>query len=164
MTTRMQIRSMRALDDQSGFTLVEVMIASLLMLIGVFGIIAAFPKAFSTTVDAGKTMVLNHLAAAKMDELRALGFSHPDLNIGTHGTLVAHSGGDYCYPVTGFSEEYSLRWRVLVGPTDGTSTVVADLKTVIVEATYGQRYTVGEVAIANSTAQQSTFTTFVWNQ
>ena len=86
---------MRALDDQAGFTLIEVMVASLIMLIGVFGIIAAFPKAFSTTVDAGKTMVLNHLAAAKMDELRALGFSHSDLNIGTHGTLVAHSGGDY---------------------------------------------------------------------
>jgi type II secretory pathway pseudopilin PulG len=125
---------------ESGFTLVEVLIATVIMIVGVFGLMAVFPQAYRTTKASGRQSVLHHLASEKLDELRSLDPDHADLGAGTHPPAQLDANGDTYYPVAGFDDAYSLRWTVLPGPTDGTGTAVAGLKTVVVEATHGVRY------------------------
>ena len=153
--------SLIPVKDQSGFTLVEVMVASLIMLIGVFGIVAAFPQALMATVKSGHVTVLNHMAGAKMDELRTRGYAHADLAAGIHPTIALDAGGSWYYPVPGLDEAYSLRWAVSTGPTDSGGTPVAGMKTVVVEATHLLRYSAGGLPLANPVAEQVFFQTYL---
>jgi hypothetical protein len=101
---------------------------------------AVFPQALRTTKESGRLSVLHHLASEKLDELRSLDHVHSDLDLGPHPSAAFDTSGARYYPVTGFGEAYSLRWTVLPGPTDGSGTPVAGLKTIVVEATHGVRY------------------------
>ena len=127
--------------DQSGFSLVEVLIASVVLIVGITAVIAAFPQAYRTTTDAGRMSVLNHLINEKMEELRSLEITDSDLSIATHPAQANDSGGNKYYPVPGLSEEYSLRWVVSAGPTDGGGTAEPEMRTVVVQATFMTRYT-----------------------
>ncbi len=146
---------------ESGFTLIEVLIASVLMLVGVFGMLAVFPQAYGNSRDAGRVSVLNHLAAEKLEALRALNYSNSDLDPGLHPTLQNDSSGAKYYPVPGFNEAYSLRWTVLDGPTDGGGNPEPDIKTVVVEATYLTRYTLLGIPITADRSLESVFQTLV---
>jgi type II secretory pathway pseudopilin PulG len=146
---------------ESGFTLVEVLMATVIMIVGVFGLMAIFPQAYRTTKESGRRSVLHHLAVEKLDELRALGYDHADLGTGMHPPLGTDSTGARYYPVPGFDERYSVRWRVLPGPTDASGTAMDGLKTIEVEATHGVRYDSGGNPIAGRDGLSTSLRTVV---
>jgi len=145
----------------SGFTLIEVLVASVIMIVGVFGLMAVFPQAYRTTKDSGRQSVLHHLASEKLDELRSLDFDHSDLGTGVHPPAQTDSTGATYYPVPGFDEVYSLRWTVLPGPTDGTGTPMAGMKTVVVEAAHNVRYDAFGNPLASPRGPTTTLRTFL---
>ena len=133
--------------SQAGFTLVEVLVASVIMMIGVFGVLAAFPQSFRSAKKSGHQSVLNHLVSEQLDDLRSLDYADSTLALGTHPTQQTDSQSQRYYPVAGFPEEFSLRWTVSNGPTDQSGASVANMKIVVVEGTYLVRYTSGGAPI-----------------
>jgi len=142
-------------------TLVEVLVASLVLVIGVLGTLAAFPQAFGTAHRSSHMLVLNQLANEKLDSLRALDLDDADLSVGVHPVQGFDSNGDLYYPVPGFSDDYSLRWTVQAGPTDSSGTPEANMRTVVVEVTYWVRYTAGGLPIENDGSLGTRFQTYV---
>ena len=151
----------RRTESQSGFSLIEVLVASVILIVGVVGMLAAFPQAFRNTTNSGREAVLNHLTMEKNEELRGLPLAHADLAVGTHPAQAFDSAGQRYYPATGFAEEISLRWQVSAGPTDGTGTAEPDIRTVVVEATYRVRYTTAGVPITDGNSLEASFETFL---
>ncbi len=148
-------------SQQSGFALIEVLIASIVMIIGVFGILAVFPNAYHTTTASGRVSVLNHLAAEKIEQLRSLDYAAAELSAGIHPALGTDSSSNKYYPVPGFGEEHSLRWTVSDGPTDGGNNPEPEMKTIVVEATYLTRYTVAEAPIETAQSLGVVFRTYL---
>jgi len=138
-----------------------VLVASVVLMLGVLGTLAVFPQAIGTAHRSSHMLVLNQLANERLDALRALDIGHADLSVGVHPLQVFDSKGDRYYPVPGFSEDYSLRWTVQAGPTDGTGTPEPNIKTVVVEATYWVRYTAGGVPVENDGSLGTRFQTYV---
>ena len=146
---------------QSGFTLIEVLLASVVMVVGIVGILAVFPHAYRTTKTAGRLSVLNHLAVQKTEYLRSINYNGAELSAGIHPALQTDSSGAKYYPVPGFGEEYSLRWRVLNGPTDKNGNPEPDMKTIVVEVTHLVRYTILEVPIKVPQSLEVVFRTYI---
>ena len=134
--------------SESGFTLVEVLVASLIMIIGVFGVLASFPHAFRSAKESGHRSVLNHLVGERLDNLRSLDYADTSLALGTHPAQQIDSQSQRYYPVPGFPEEFSLRWTVTNGPTDQSGSSVVKMKIVVVEGTHLVRYTASGTPIA----------------
>ena len=126
--------------SQAGFTLLEVLVASVIMIVGVFGVLAVFPHAFRSAKESGHRSVLQHLVGEKLDDLRSVDYADSSLALGTHPTQQFDSQTQRYYPVQGFPEEFSVRWTVLNGPTDSSGGSVAKMKIVVVEGTYLVRY------------------------
>jgi type II secretory pathway pseudopilin PulG len=146
---------------QAGLTLVEVLVASLIMIVGLVSVMAVFPQSLGTARKSSRILVLNRLATEKLESLRALDYDHADLSPGPHPTVQFDSNGDRYYPGAGFPEEYSLRWAVLAGPTDGSGTAEPNMKRVVVVATYWVRYTAGGAPIENAGRLTTSFQTFL---
>ena len=152
---------MRETESQAGFSLVEVLVASVLLIVGVVGMLAIFPQAFRNTTNSGREAVLNHLTMEKVEELRGLPLAHADLSLGFHPAQAFDSAGQRYYPAPGFDEDVSLRWQVSAGPTDGAGTAEPDIRTVVVEATYLVRYTAGGAPITNENSLEAFFGTLL---
>ena len=136
--------------SQAGFTLVEVLVASIIMTVGVFGVLAAFPHSFRSAKESGHRSVLTHLVSEKLDDLRSLDYADSSLDPGTHPTQQFDSQGQRYYPVQGFPEEFSVRWTVTDGPTDWSGAPEDEMKIVVVEGTHLVRYTVSGTPIEDT--------------
>ncbi len=136
---------MQKLESVNGFSLVEVLVAMLVLSVGVIGVMAVFPQAYRDVTQAGRVSTLNHLGYKKMDELKTLGFGNAALagsvSPGTvHSdntlTLIPGSSSGYYYSVIdpGTSdppgneyENYSIKWNVISDfPITGVSTVIIE--------------------------------------
>lgn len=144
----------------SGFSLVEVLIASAILAVGLLGMLAIFPQAYRNTRVSGSISSLNHLASKQTEQLRSLDYDHGELSLGVHPTLQTDSSGQKYYPVPGLDEDFSVRWTVSNGPTDGAGNPVPDMKTVVVEATRLTRYTSGGTPIVNDRSLEVVRRTF----
>ncbi len=71
-TSRHRFRSLRV--EQRGFTIVEVMIASMILLIGAFATLRALVSATGNTQRAKETQVLLDVAQREMEKVRNLGY------------------------------------------------------------------------------------------
>ena len=131
------------------------------MIVGLVSVMAVFPQSLGTARESSRILVLNRLATEQLELLRSLNYEDSDLSSGAHPTLQFDSDGDRYYPVTGFPEEYSLRWAVQAGPTDGSGTAEPNMKTIVVEATYCVRYTAGGAPIENAGSVTTRFQTFL---
>jgi hypothetical protein len=140
---------------------VEVLVASVIMIAGLVAVMAVFPQSLGTARESSRILVLNRLATEKLELLRSRVYDHADLSSGVHPTVQFDSHGNRYYPVPGFPEDYSLRWTVQAGPTDGSGTAEPDMKTIVVEATYWVRYTAGGAPIENSGSVTTRFQTLV---
>jgi uncharacterized protein (TIGR02598 family) len=147
--------------SQAGMTLVEVLVASVIMIVGLVSVMAVFPQSLGTARESSRILVLNRLATEQLESLRSLVYDDSDLSSGVHPTIQFDSDGDRYYAVTGFPEEYSLRWTVQAGPTDGSGTAEPNMKTIVVEATYWVRYTGGGVPIENPGSVTARFQTLL---
>ncbi len=141
-------------------TLVEVLIASVVLTIGVLGSMSSFPLAIRAAHRSSHTLIVNQLANEKLEALRALDYDHADLAVGVHPAQQFDSMGGRYYAVPGFSNDYSLRWTVQAGPTDGSGTAEPNIKTVVIESTYWVRYTLAGVPIENNGSLSSQFQTY----
>jgi type II secretory pathway pseudopilin PulG len=142
-------------------TLVEVLVASVIMIVGLVTVMAVFPQSLGTARESSRILVLNRLATEQLESLRSLDYDDSELSSGVHPTLQFDSNFDRYYPVSGFPADYSLRWTVQAGPTDGSGTAEPNMKTIVVEATYWVRYTAGGVPIENPGSVTTRFQTFL---
>lgn len=110
---------------QSGFTLIEALLSSVIIAVCVMAVSAAFYGGFQNLRDEGRTLELVNHAAGKMDELIATDFED-----------VA-SGSD---TVTVQGETVTMEWSVSLYDVDGDTAPDSDAKRVVV--------TVGEIELS----------------
>ncbi len=63
----------RALRSRSGFTLIEVMIAVLVLAVGLLGVAALFPTAYANVDSGGRRTEATALAQSFLEQLRTIG-------------------------------------------------------------------------------------------
>ena len=61
-------------------TLVEVLVASVIMIVGLVSVMAVFPQSLGTARESSRILVLNRLATEKLESLRSLDFNASDLS------------------------------------------------------------------------------------
>jgi len=103
--------------EQSGFTLVEALLSSVIIAVCVMAVSTAFYGGLQNVRDEGRTLELVNHAAGKMDELIAADFE--DLE----------SGSD---TVTVQGEPVSRQWSVSLYDVDGDAAPDADAKRIVV--------------------------------
>ncbi len=116
-------------DD--GFSLIEVMVASLVLTIGLVSLVQLLIVSTMTHHDAREATIATQQAEAKLDELVKMNFAAPPVQITGADTLDANVANYFDEPVTAVTR----RWRVQAGPTGGTRLV-----TVRVLNTRARRY------------------------
>jgi type II secretory pathway pseudopilin PulG len=103
--------------SEKGFTLVEVLVSTVVMTIGLVGIAALLAITTEMHLGAREAARSTRLAQDKFDDLMKLDFSAPEVAIG--GDLDANATDYFEEPVTGVT----VRWAVAAGPTDDTRVV-----------------------------------------
>jgi Tfp pilus assembly protein PilV len=113
---------------EGGFTLVEVMISTLVMTIGLVGIAGMLAATTTTQISARESARSVRLASAQMDELMKLPFTDVriaansgdlDANDDNHFVVLSADGTESPDPNVGTT----IRWAVTPGPTDDTRAI-----------------------------------------
>ena len=99
---------------EAGFSLVETMVASLVLTIGLVGLAQLLAVATVMHSDARQATTSTVLAQAKMDELMKSGTL--SLSSVQLGSIASNMGGFYDEPEPGITR----RWQVNDGPVDNT--------------------------------------------
>ncbi len=128
MTVNAQSNLENQKNGQAGFTLVELLVAIVILAVGIVGIMTLFPQSYRHVGNAGRLSIMNHLGQQKLDELKTLAYSDTDLTDGTHPSpgpvervsYVDSSGKD-------IYEDYTISWEVREDEPR------SDMKTIIVE-------------------------------
>ena len=102
-------------QGEAGFSLVETMVASLVLTIGLVGLAQLLAVATIMHSDARQATTGTVLAQAKLDELMKADFS---LNsaVALGGSLAANVADHFDQPEPGIDR----RWQVTAGPVAGT--------------------------------------------
>jgi prepilin-type N-terminal cleavage/methylation domain-containing protein len=100
--------------ESDGFSLVETMIAMLVLTIGLVGLAQLLAVSIVMHSDARHATTITALAQAKMDELMKKNFTDASVSIG--GSLSSSMLNYSDAP----GEAITRRWRVTTGPTTGT--------------------------------------------
>ena len=104
--------------SEKGFTLIEVMVATVVLTIGLVGIAALLAITTEMHLGAREAARSTRLAQDKFDDLMKLDFdSDPEVAIG--GDLDSNAADYFDEPMTGVT----VRWAVAAGPTDDTRVV-----------------------------------------
>lgn len=119
-------------DSQGGYTLVEVLMAMAVFLIGILAVLMMQIKAIDTNASA-RTVTENYTwAMDKAEELLALNYDDAQLDVGEYsvlaGTLTQAADGidnnaDGRIDETGENGQISISWSVQNGPVDDTKWV-----------------------------------------
>ena len=112
--------------NEKGFSLIELLVAVLLLAIMAVSLMALFPTGYREITKAGRQSVMNHLAQKKIDELMASGYGSPDLTAGIHPTTYRLVDDPELY-------NYSIKWTVTDNPAIG---IPFATKMVVVEVGY----------------------------
>ncbi|MCI0417297.1 prepilin-type N-terminal cleavage/methylation domain-containing protein [bacterium] len=118
------------LINAKGTTLVELLIAIVILAVGILGAMALFPQAYKGITRAGHISTLNHLGYQKIDQLRAsasANWSHADLTDGGHPATPAARMVGSTFP------DYSITWVV---DDDTPAGETGEIKTIVVEVGY----------------------------
>ena len=102
-------------QGEAGFSLVETMVASLVLTIGLVGLAQLLAVATIMHSDARQATTGTVLAQAKIDELMKADFSFNSA-VALGGDLVANEADHFDQPEPGIDR----RWRVSPGPVPGT--------------------------------------------
>jgi len=107
-------RSGRGLGRDGGFTLVEVLVCTFILTVGMVSIAGLLAVTLQAQQGARESARSTRLAQTKMDELMKLNFTAAAVSVG--GNLDANVANYNETPVPGVT----LRWLVAAGPTDDT--------------------------------------------
>jgi prepilin-type N-terminal cleavage/methylation domain-containing protein len=108
----------RALHNEGGFTLVELMIASVVLTVGLVSMAQLLAVSTVMHSDARQATSVTHLAQSKIEELVKLNFATaPAVQIG--GSLTADIANYFDSPQNGTTR----RWLVQAGPAANTRLV-----------------------------------------
>jgi prepilin-type N-terminal cleavage/methylation domain-containing protein len=107
----------RIRGDESGFTLIEVLVSTLVLTIGLVGIAGLLTVTTMAQVGARESARSVRLAQTKLDEIMKLPFADARISVG--GDLAANVANHNSTPVPGVT----VRWLVAAGPTDDTRVV-----------------------------------------
>ncbi len=103
--------------SEKGFTLVEVLVATVVLTIGLVGIAALLAVTTEMHLGAREAARSTRLAQDKFDELMKLDFAEPAVSVG--GSLDSNEANYFDEPTTGIT----VRWLVADGPTNDTRIV-----------------------------------------
>ena len=118
----------RSSKSEGGFTLVEVMISTLVMTVGLVGIAGMLAATATIQISARESARSLRLASAQMDELMKLPFTDAriaensgdlDANDDNHFVVLSADGTESPDPNVGTI----VRWAVTPGPTDDTRAI-----------------------------------------
>ena len=136
--------------NHNGFTLIEILIAIVIMGLVALGIFALLPSGYTQTTNAGRLSIMSHYGQQKMDQLRGLPYNSEPLTNGLHPS----TGPEF------YDTNYTITWYV------SDYTIISPAKSIQVEVGYNI-YKPGPPAFnprpANSGTNQSkyTFRTYV---
>ena len=106
------------LRDERGLSLLEILIAIIILAVALTSISYFFSQARGNIEICGHMRCGLALAQDKMEELKDLGYSHPDLSEGTHFDRVDSAGNT---PATREGEFYR-QWIVIPFPDPANGT------------------------------------------
>lgn len=110
-------RGVRRLGRDGGFTLVEVLVCTFILTVGMVSIAGLLAVTLQAQQGARESARSTRLAQTKMDELMKLNFTAAAVSVG--GNLDTNVANHNETPVPGVT----LRWVVAAGPTDDTRIV-----------------------------------------
>jgi prepilin-type N-terminal cleavage/methylation domain-containing protein len=115
----MRVPSPSPSRNDRGITLIEVMIAIVVLSVGVLAVGQLFPAGSRSQVNARMTTTASYLAQEQLEELECVAFTDPSLSAGRHpvsGTAPAGTNGQYgrSYEVTTMSAPLANLKRVTV--------------------------------------------------
>ena len=99
----------RAMQNDTGFTIIEVVIAISILAVGLLGVAAMQTSAIQVNSAAGQMTTRMNWAQDKMEELKALAFSDPWLEAGGNPTGVDSAGNTHEQTT---SDGYTVRWDI----------------------------------------------------
>ena len=107
----------RRSKSEGGFTLVEVLVCTFILTIGMVSIAGLLAVTLQAQQGARESARSTRLAQEKVDELMKMNFTAADVSVG--GNLDANVANHNETPIPGVT----LRWVVAAGPTDDTRVV-----------------------------------------
>ena len=99
----------RAMQNDAGFTLIEVLIAISILAVGLLGVAAMQTSAIQVNSAAGRMTTRMNWAQDKMEELKALPFSDPWLEAAGNPSGVDSAGNTHQETT---SDGYTVSWNV----------------------------------------------------
>ena len=112
----------RAMQNDAGFTIIEVVIAISILAVGLLGVAAMQTSAIQVNSAAGRMTTRINWAQDKMEELKAMPFSDPWLEAAGNPTGVDSAGNTHEQTT---SDGYTVRWDVDEGePVLNTKRIV----------------------------------------
>jgi len=115
----------RARDDR-GVTLIETMIAALIMVVGLLGLAQVLGTALQLHVLTRNVEEASRLASVKFEQLAKLNFATDapvQISAASPDPLTTNVANYFDNPSTGFTR----RWRVQTGPTANTRLVTVSM-------------------------------------
>lgn len=111
-----------ALQNNAGFTLVEVVIAISILAVGLLGVAAMQTYSIQVNSAAGRMSTRINWAQDKMEELKAMPFSDPWLEAAGNPPGVDSAGNTHEQTT---SDGYTVRWDIADNtPTPNTKRIV----------------------------------------
>ena len=97
------------MQNDAGFTIIEVVIAISILAVGLLGVAAMQTSAIQVNSAAGQMTARINWAQDKMEELKALAFSDPWLEAAGNPTGVDSAGNTHEQTT---SDGYTVRWDI----------------------------------------------------
>ena len=112
----------RAMQNDAGFTIIEVVIAISILAVGLLGVAAMQTSAIQVNSAAGRMTTRMNWAQDRMEELKAMPFSDPWLEAAGNPPGVDSAGNTHEQTT---SDGYAVRWDVDEGePVLNTKRIV----------------------------------------
>jgi len=151
-TTR---RLMRSLGNRSGFTLVEVLVAAMILLVALLTLASMFPVGYKQITDAGRMTAAVSGARHILEDVGDIPFA----NISNINGVDTASNTGVIAGLGGTESAMARRWRyMLAGSGNGFTFTPAETTAWGTVQSFGGR---AQVTVANTTATRRTVTVVV---
>ena len=145
----------RALGDRRGFTLVEVLVASMILVVALLTLASMFPVGYKQISDGGRMTMAVTGARQILEDIGDVPFA----NISNLNGVDTSTNTGVIAGLTGTEQAIARRWRyMLAGPGNGFTFTAAETAAWGTPQTYAAR---AVVTVANTSATLRTVTVTV---